>query len=102
MKPHIANLEKLQISLALSLRRFLPVYKSSCLFAQLLLNHRASADIKNDDDRTTLHMASLHGHDAIIPDLVNRDRSIINSGDEEANSALHLAAIGGNLNCVSV
>ncbi|CAK8698608.1 transient receptor potential cation channel subfamily A member 1-like isoform X2 [Clavelina lepadiformis] len=69
---------------------------------KLLLNHRASADIKNDDDRTTLHMASLHGHDAIIPDLVNRDRSIINSGDEEANSALHLAAIGGNLNCVSV
>jgi len=69
---------------------------------QLLLSYRAAADIKNDDDRTTLHMAALHGHDAIIPDLIQRDRSIINSGDEESNTALHLASIGGNLKCVSM
>ena len=47
-------------------------------------------------------MAALHGHDPIIPDLVARDRSVINSGDEESNTALHLAAIGGNLKSVAM
>ena len=65
------------------------------------MDHRASTDLKNDDDRTTLHMASLHGHDVIIPFLVSKDRSILNAGDEDSNTALHLAAIGGNLKCVT-
>ena len=46
-------------------------------------------------------MAALHGHDIVIPNLVGRDRTIINAGDEEANTALHLAAIGGNLRSVN-
>ena len=46
-------------------------------------------------------MAALHGHDSVIPDLVARDRTIINAGDEESNTALHLAAIGGNLRCIN-
>jgi len=46
-------------------------------------------------------MASLHGHDVIIPVLVNIDRSILNAADEDSNTALHLAAIEGNLKCVT-
>jgi len=69
---------------------------------KLLLEFRASADMRNDDDRTTLHMASLNGHHSIIPDLIRRDRSVINVGDEESNSALHLACIGGNTQCIQV
>ena len=46
-------------------------------------------------------MAALHGHDVVIPALVNKDRSILNSGDDESNTALHLAAIGGNLKSVT-
>jgi len=47
-------------------------------------------------------MAAFYGHHAIIPDLVNRDKSIINAGDEDANTVLHLAAIGGNNKCVTM
>ena len=45
-------------------------------------------------------MAALHGHDPIIPYLTNKARFVINSGDEESNTALHLAAIRGSLKSV--
>nr|XP_039268134.1 transient receptor potential cation channel subfamily A member 1 homolog isoform X2 [Styela clava] len=69
---------------------------------KFLLQYKAPADIKNDDDRTTLHMAALNGNDLIIPELIARDRTILNAGDEDANAALHLAAMGGNLKCVEI
>ena len=49
-----------------------------------------------------LHLASYCGHESLIPDLVNRDRSILNCTDEETNTALHLASMAGNIKCVAV
>ena len=69
--------------------------------SQLLLEYQASAQAKNDSDKNTLHMAALHGHHVILEDLVDREKSILSGTDEEANTALHLAAVGGHTKCVT-
>ena len=46
-------------------------------------------------------MAALLGHDAIIAGLIHKDRTIVNTTDEEQNTALHLAALGGNVKSVN-
>jgi len=55
----------------------------------------ARIDFKNEDEATSLHIAAMHGQHAALSELLNHDRTMINSLDENANTALHLAAIDG-------
>ena len=69
---------------------------------QLLFDFEASAESKNDNDHTTLHVAAFHGHNNVITELLEQDKSIINNQDEDGNTALHLASSQGKIKCVDM
>lgn len=64
------------------------------------MDNDAMTESKNDDDRTSLHVAAYYGHNAVIQELIKRDKSIMNNQDEDGNTALHLAALEGKIKCV--
>ena len=92
------NEESVQVSFMLETKeRF---YFDVQLLKVLLELCGATADAKNKADRTTLHVAASQGHNSIISELILKPRTIINCTDEEANTALHLAALGQNVKSV--
>lgn len=74
--------------------------KAETLYPQLLLNHGAEAEARNDREQTPLHLASLSGRVEVVRELVLRDRSMLNDQDDQSRTALHLAAISGHCETV--
>ncbi|XP_048577664.1 transient receptor potential cation channel subfamily A member 1 homolog [Nematostella vectensis] len=67
---------------------------------EILLDHGARIDARNDEDYTPLHLAAKYGRARTAEALLRRDSDIVNDEDESSNTPLHLAAIEGNVKCV--
>uniref|UniRef100_F6TXZ0 Uncharacterized protein n=1 Tax=Ciona intestinalis TaxID=7719 RepID=F6TXZ0_CIOIN len=74
---------------------FLPIIR-------ILLEHDARIDPKNEDESTPVHIAAAHGQHMALKELLDHDKTMINSLDENANTALHLSAIEGHTTCIEV
>lgn len=49
-----------------------------------------------------LHEAALSGNSQVVKFLLDRDSSIVNTGDESSNTPLHIAAKAGNIDVVKL
>ena len=59
------------------------------------MENGARIDFKNEDEATPVHIAAMYGQHSALSELLDHDKTMINSLDENANTALHLAAIDG-------
>ena len=62
---------------------------------QVLLENGARIDPKNEDEATPVHVAAFYGQHAALKELLDHDKTMLNSVDENANTALHSAATQG-------
>ncbi len=62
---------------------------------QKLLDAGAHIERKNEDEQTPLHLAVIAGHVKVINELLKRHAEAVQDDDENANTALHLAAMNG-------
>ncbi|XP_078482468.1 transient receptor potential cation channel subfamily A member 1 homolog [Ciona intestinalis] len=74
---------------------FLPIIR-------ILLEHDARIDPKNEDESTPVHIAAAYGQHMALKELLDHDKTMINSLDENANTALHLSAMEGHTTCIEV
>lgn len=66
----------------------------------LFLDNGAQPKFKNEYDRTGVMLAALNNHSTIIKILLEKDENLAKDDDQEADTALHLAADKGNLDAV--
>ena len=62
----------------------------------------AKVGLKNDEEKTPMHVAAEKGKSNVIRLLANHDKNLIFDEDEDSNQALHLAAFSGFVRCVKV
>jgi len=71
----------------------------------LLLNNEAQTGLQDNLERTSLHLAVLAGQKDILALLVNKasgvDPALLNIGDFDDNTALHLACLQADLESVA-
>ncbi|XP_060585014.1 transient receptor potential cation channel subfamily A member 1 homolog isoform X3 [Ruditapes philippinarum] len=65
-----------------------------------LLNNGADLFCKNDMEQTPIHMASVNGWTSVVREIVSKEKNTMSDGDEDSNTALHLAASGGHVKLV--
>ena len=70
------------------------------LVNQLITEHRASVDARDQKNNTPLHVAAIHGREDVVLTLLDKDMHNINAKGSLGRSLLHCACIGGNLNLV--
>ena len=47
-----------------------------------------------------MHLAADQGHVKVVIEILKRNREAVHDDDENANTALHLAALSGRTNCI--
>ena len=67
---------------------------------QTLLDAGARIDMKNEKEQTPLHLAAEKGHLKVLSEILKRKKEAMHDDDEDANSALHLAAMNGRTSCM--
>jgi ankyrin repeat protein len=65
--------------------------------ALALVERGASLQIRDDNGRLPLHEASKNGLSRLVQAILGRDASMVNAQDQDGNTALHHAAIGGHV-----
>ncbi|XP_052810784.1 transient receptor potential cation channel subfamily A member 1 homolog isoform X1 [Mya arenaria] len=65
-----------------------------------LMENGAMISLKNDMEQTPMHMAAEHGWIGVVREIAGKDKNSLNDGDENSNTALHLAADGGHIQLV--
>ena len=68
---------------------------------KILLKHRASVDLLDDDERTPLHLAASGGHSQVAK-LLLEAKSKINQLDKRKSSPLEIAARKGHVDMVKI
>jgi transient receptor potential cation channel subfamily A member 1 len=65
---------------------------------KILMQANAKVSAKNEVVRTPLHCAAKNGHTEVITLLINQRTGLqhLNDEDEQSNTALHLASMGGH------
>lgn len=81
-----------------------PLHKAASLghlrIVRCLIDHGADLFCKNDMEQTPIHMAAVKGCTSVVREIVNREKNTVSDGDEDSNTALHLAATGGHIKLV--
>jgi ankyrin repeat domain-containing protein 50 len=76
-----------------------PLYYASDMglqtVVQLLLDHNAEVDAKDEDGQTALHKAALNGHETVVRLLLDHNAEV-DVKDEGGRTALHGAAFNGH------
>ncbi|XP_014226629.1 NF-kappa-B inhibitor cactus-like [Trichogramma pretiosum] len=64
-----------------------------------LAPHPCLLDFKNNDDQTALHLAAWLNHPTIVRKLI-LEGACLNVENDRGNTALHIACLSGNFECV--
>ena len=76
-----------------------PLYYASHMglqtVVQLLLDHQAEVDARNNHGRTALYVAAFNGHEAVVRLLLDH-QAAVDAKDNDGRTALHGAARGGH------
>jgi Ankyrin repeats (3 copies)/Ankyrin repeats (many copies) len=68
---------------------------------EMLLQHKANVEVKDDEGKTPLHYAAIEGHSHIV-EILFQHKAIVDVQDSEGKTPLHYAAIEGHSHIVEI